>query len=158
MYSADNVCLGATRQQLLNLGDEFLAAVKQAKSKPKRNGSDSVDLAPQLEVLARLFKGVEERLETLESRLDQIAEAICVQNVAKEYYTTQEAAKILGRRPYTVREWCRLARVRAEKALSGRGIDDEWRISHEEIVRIQNEGLLPVTDDCDIRPARRLPR
>ena len=158
MYSANNVCVGATRQQLLALGDEFLAVVNEAKNKPKRNGFGNVDLAPQLDALIRLFKGVEERLESLESRLDQIAEAICVQNTAKEYYTTQEAAKILGRRPYTVREWCRRARVRAEKALSGRGIDEEWRISHEEIIRIQNEGLLPATDDCSIRPARRLPR
>lgn len=64
----------------------------------------------------------------------------------KESYTTKEIAQILGRRPYTVREWARLQRINAFKAMCGRGSEEEWRVSHEELVRIQNDGLLPVPD------------
>lgn len=62
----------------------------------------------------------------------------------KEWYSTHEVAEILAKRPYTVRNWCRMGRVRAEKIESGRGVDGEWRISHEELTRIRNEGLLPL--------------
>ncbi|MAT73486.1 MAG: hypothetical protein CMJ58_28725 [Planctomycetaceae bacterium] len=62
---------------------------------------------------------------------------------SKESYSTQEIASILGRKPYTVREWCRLRRINATKAMCGRGCEEEWRVSHDELVRIQNEGLLP---------------
>jgi hypothetical protein len=44
----------------------------------------------------------------------------------------------------TVREWCRLGRVHAEKKGSGRGRYQSWVISHEELLRIQKEGLLPI--------------
>jgi hypothetical protein len=66
------------------------------------------------------------------------------QEPAKEYYTTAEVAKILGRAEFTVREWCRGGRVWAEKRQCGRGRSREWMISHEELQRIQNEGLLPL--------------
>jgi hypothetical protein len=62
----------------------------------------------------------------------------------KEWYTTQEAALILNRAPWTVRQWCRLRRVQAKKRLCGRGLSAEWMISQQEIHRIQNEGLLPL--------------
>ena len=52
-------------------------------------------------------------------------------------------AAIVERSPYSVREWCRLGRVRAEKRRCGRGTSKEWMISHEELTRIRNEGLLP---------------
>jgi hypothetical protein len=38
---------------------------------------------------------------------------------------------------------CRLGRVRAEKKKSGRGPASEWLISHAELTRVRNEGLLP---------------
>ena len=61
----------------------------------------------------------------------------------KELYNTHEVAKLFGKGTYTVREWCRLARVHAEKAETGRGDQQEWRVSHDEVLRIRNEGLLP---------------
>ena len=39
-----------------------------------------------------------------------------------------------------------LAAIKADKTMCGRGSEIEWRISHEELVRYQNEGLRPVPD------------
>jgi hypothetical protein len=79
------------------------------------------------------------RLEKIESLLASLVE----QRVTKEWYSTAEAAVILRRAEFTVREWCRLGRVRAEKKKSGRGPASEWLISHAELTRVRNEGLLP---------------
>lgn len=62
---------------------------------------------------------------------------------AKEWYTVSEAAKILRKARFTVREWARLGRINAMKRPSGRGKASEWMIAHREIERIQNKGLLP---------------
>ena len=61
----------------------------------------------------------------------------------KEWFSTKEAAEILKRSCFTVREWCRLGRVNAEKRTCGRGTDSEWMLSADEIERIRNYGLLP---------------
>jgi hypothetical protein len=66
------------------------------------------------------------------------------QRTRKDWYTTEEVGEILDRDPYTVREWARLGRIRAEKRAGGRGRAKEWVVSHEELVRIQNHGLLPL--------------
>lgn len=81
-----------------------------------------------------------ERLERIEATLSRL---VC-QKLVKEYYSTSEVAEILERAEFTVREWCRLGRVHAEKRLTGRGNSQEWIIAHEELTRIQNEGLLPL--------------
>jgi excisionase family DNA binding protein len=80
------------------------------------------------------------RLERIESAIKGLLE----RQQAKDWYTTEEAAKALGKSEYTVREWCRLGRVRAEKKGSGRGKYQSWVISHDELLRIQREGLLPL--------------
>jgi hypothetical protein len=64
--------------------------------------------------------------------------------MAKEWYGTEEVARILGKAEFTVREWCRLGRMRAEKRMSGRGAFPAWVISHAELLRYQREGLLPL--------------
>lgn len=81
-----------------------------------------------------------ERLQRIESALH----ALVAQEMVKEYYSTAEVAHILGKAEFTVREWCRLGRVWASKRDCGRGNSKEWIISHEELTRIQNEGLLPL--------------
>jgi len=86
---------------------------------------------PTDELLARLAK-----IETL------LAELVA-QRMIKEWYTTAEVAAILGKAEFTVREWCRLRRVHAEKKRCGRGVASEWIVSHAELTRIRNEGLLP---------------
>jgi excisionase family DNA binding protein len=79
-------------------------------------------------------------------RLERIEEALSVlieQRTVKDWYTTDEVAKILGKAEFTVREWCRNGRIRAEKKGSGRGKYQSWVVSHAELLRFQRNGLLP---------------
>jgi hypothetical protein len=83
---------------------------------------------------------VEERLEYIESLL-----VILVQRqTVKDYYEIEEFAKVVGKSCFTCREWCRLGRIRADKKLSGRGAHARWVVSHQELLRYQREGLLPL--------------
>jgi hypothetical protein len=101
---------------------------------------NGVGYVPQAEDdLAALRDLLLERLDRLEARLDEIAG----QRAGKERYNTAEVAQLLGKAEFTVREWCRLGRVHAQKRQSGRGPAGEWMISHAELDRIRNEGLLP---------------
>jgi hypothetical protein len=84
------------------------------------------------------------RLATIEAMLATLVE----QRTVKDWYSTAEVAAILGKAEFTVREWCRLGRVRAEKKKSGRGPASEWIISHAELTRVRNEGLLPDPRAC----------
>ena len=79
-------------------------------------------------------------MDRIEEKLDAIAE----HPRKKEYYSTAEVAEMLGKRPYTVREWCRLRRIDARKRDVGRGDAEEWDISHEELERYRNHGLRPI--------------
>jgi hypothetical protein len=90
-----------------------------------------------------------ERLERIETQLAILID----RETAKEWYTTHEFARLLGKAEFTVREWCRLGRVRAEKRQSGRGAHPAWVVSHGEVLRYQREGLLP----ADANVTRRHP-
>jgi len=81
-----------------------------------------------------------ERLDKVESLLSELLR----QRTVKEWYTTDEVAEIVGKAEFTVREWCRLGRIRAEKRRSGRGAFPAWVISHQELLRYQRDGLLPL--------------
>jgi hypothetical protein len=87
------------------------------------------------------------RLANIETLLASLVE----QRTVKEWYTTAEVAALLGKAEFTVREWCRLGRVHAQKKPAGRGVAGEWIVSHAELTRIRNEGLLP-----DPRPYRHI--
>ena len=80
-----------------------------------------------------------DRLDRIETLLASLVE----QRTVKEWYSTAEVSRLLGRAEFTVREWCRLGRVHAQKKKSGRGVASEWIISHDELTRVRNEGLLP---------------
>ena len=80
-----------------------------------------------------------ERLERIEAALELLVE----QRTVKDWYSTDEVARLLGKRPFTVREWCRLGRIAAEKRAYRRGKSAEWMISHRELERVRNQGLLP---------------
>ena len=82
---------------------------------------------------------VEDRLEKIENLLVALVE----RQQIREWYTTEQVARLIGRAEFTVREMCRLGRIRAEKKLSGRGAHFQWVVSHDELLRYQREGLLP---------------
>jgi hypothetical protein len=75
------------------------------------------------------------RLERMESVLTLLVE----QRTAKEWYTTADVAKLIGKGEYTVREYCRKGQVDAEKAANGRG----WLISHAALTHLRNFGPTP---------------
>lgn len=57
----------------------------------------------------------------------------------KTWYTAAQAAQILNRNAFTVREWCRDGRIRAIVAPHGNRF--RWMISDDEIHRYFREGL-----------------
>lgn len=77
------------------------------------------------------------------NRIEEFLGILLGRQQPKEWYTTEEVAKLLGKADFTVREWCRLGRVRAQKRQSGRGKFQAWVVSHGELLRFQKEGLLP---------------
>jgi hypothetical protein len=98
----------------------------------------------ELEPIAKRLDLLEERQTRIEALLHELRDLVVSQQTIKEWYTPSEVAQILDRRPYTVQEWCRLQRVNARKRPTGRGDADEWEISHDEVERIRNHGLLPI--------------
>jgi excisionase family DNA binding protein len=94
---------------------------------------------------------------TLSVLFDRIAKietnlALLLQrHTVREFYTTKELAELLGRKEYTVREWCRLGRIVAKKLPGGRGNEGEWRIPHDELLRYQRDGLLPPSRQAAMR-------
>ncbi len=83
-------------------------------------------------------------LQALLRRLDQIEAKLQGEPKAeREYFSVAEAAELLGKASFTVREWCRLERINARKRPSGRGRSLEWMIPAKEIQRIIDQGLLP---------------
>lgn len=83
---------------------------------------------------------VEERLEKIEGML---AILLIERQTIKDFYDIEELAGLVGRERFTVRQWAKHGRIRAEKKLSGRGKYLRWRVSHIELLRYQKEGLLP---------------
>ncbi len=54
---------------------------------------------------------VNERLEKIEAKLDVLVE----RQSLKHWYSTGEFAQLVGKAEFTVRQWCRLGRIRAER-------------------------------------------
>ena len=76
------------------------------------------------------------------SRIEDALQLLLQERVVQESYSTADFAKKCGKAEFTVREWCRLGRIRAEKRPCGRGNSKEWMISHDELERVLAEGLL----------------
>jgi hypothetical protein len=93
-------------------------------------------------------------MSTVEQRLDRIEGAIASfqtmlaalleRETVRDWYTTEQFAGVVGLAEFTVREHCRLGRLNAEKRRSGRGAYCSWVISHQELLRYQQHGLLPL--------------
>ena len=87
-----------------------------------------------LELLARIEK---QNLQIL-ARLDRLEN----NPPQKESWSPEELAVALHRKPFTVREWCRLGRILAEKDKYSR----LWRVPDNEAQRLlAGGGLQPVS-------------
>ncbi len=94
--------------------------------------------------------GIEDKLSRIEAMLQTLVE----RQVVKDWYTTEEFARLTGKAEFTVREWCRLGRINAQKRHSGRGAFAAWVVSHAELQRYGREGLLPPPHARRTFPAR----
>ena len=91
---------------------------------------------PMKEILETLTRIEKQNLEIL-ARLDRLE----CKPPQKESWSPEELAVALHRKPFTVREWCRLGRVPAEKDKYSR----LWRVSDKEAQRLlAGGGLQPV--------------
>jgi hypothetical protein len=88
----------------------------------------------------RLDMNVEERLERIEAMLVVLVD----RQQVREWYSVEEFARAVGKAEFTVREYCRLGRLNAEKRRSGRGAYPQWVLSHDELERYRRHGLLPM--------------
>lgn len=80
------------------------------------------------------------RLERIETKLDKLV----VRDVAKDWYSTADAATRLAKSEYTVREWCRCGQCRADKRKCYRGGKRQWMLPHEELLRLESDGPSPI--------------
>ncbi len=91
--------------------------------------------------------GILVHIDELKNRLakiEDVLQQLVQRQTVKDWYSTDELFRLVGKAEFTVREWCRLGRIRAEKRNSGRGAFPAWVVSHDELLRYQREGLLPV--------------
>jgi hypothetical protein len=92
------------------------------------------------------MRGIEEALVPLIERLDVMIELMArdrerQDDKDRQRFTTAQAAKRLNKSPWTVRRWCVLGQVRAERIRLGRsGNRLEWRIDAAEVNRVAQEG------------------
>ena len=91
------------------------------------------------------MRGIEEAFVAIVERLDLIIEQLTrdrerEEDKDRQRFTTSQAAKRLNKSPWTVREWCRLGQVRAERIKLGRsGNRLEWRINADEVIRVAHD-------------------
>lgn len=104
---------------------------------PRQAGSLDSDRQDEAERQADLDILI--RLASIEAKLD----ALSREKAVRDYYSVEEFAERVGKKKFTVREWCRLGRINAEKRDCGRGNSCEWRISNHERLRYMRDGLLP---------------
>jgi hypothetical protein len=84
-------------------------------------------------------------LDELREMVAEVRDLLLKQKLVKEYYGVGEVAERFQKAEFTVRQWCRLGRINAEKRMTGRGRSTEWVIRHAELMRIEKEGLLPLS-------------
>jgi hypothetical protein len=87
---------------------------------------------------------IQTQIAELRVLLLEVRDAVVSPKENRAAYSVEEAATMLGKSPYSVREWCRLGRINATKRSERRGGAELWSISASEIARYRNEGLLPL--------------
>jgi excisionase family DNA binding protein len=80
-----------------------------------------------------------QRLAAVELQVAEVHSLLLEKKTEKEWYGTDEVAKILGKSDFTVREkWCNQGRIEAVKD----GDTGKWRIPAHELQRLRNGGGL----------------
>ncbi|MBY0232383.1 MAG: helix-turn-helix domain-containing protein [Gemmataceae bacterium] len=131
------------------LGQPLRAAATMLRAGESADWADLADwsLLPELR---RCLDGLPEptaQSEEQDARLARMEDALrslVLRDQAKDHYSTDEFAQMVGKAEYTVREWCRAGRIAAGKRGSGRGSHKGWSIPHQELLRYQRDGLLPL--------------
>lgn len=114
--------------------DDFLKSLYRKVGAHAATPSSDADITGTL--ASTVVSAIDDRMGKLEDRIDASRD--------REAYTTHQASKRLGKSAWTVRRWAELGQIRAEKVLMGRtGRKGEWRISAEEVARIEREGPQP---------------
>ena len=92
-----------------------------------------------LQALAALVRGIDQRIQALQSQVNSLRELLSGQQIVKEWYTTGELASAMQVSAYTVQErWCNQGRIECEKdPNTGR-----WRIPGQEVRRLTAGGNL----------------
>lgn len=94
-------------------------------------------------MMTDIHPGLMAHLSEMNTKLDQLFGLLTGPREDRQSYTVEEVAEKVGKRPYTVREWCREGRINATKRVERRGGAELWSISAAELTRYRNEGLLP---------------
>ncbi len=108
--------------------------------------------------LAEMLSGIRVTLDGLRAEVSALRSERMILPAGpfsgQRFFTVKEAANVLARDEYTVREWCRLGQVNAHKG--GRcGKHAVWRIAVEEIQRYREDGLLPIDPERNTGGHRR---
>jgi len=83
---------------------------------------------------------IEERIEERLGKIENLLVSLIEREQVREWYSVEQFAQLVGRAEFTVREWCRHGRIKAQKKGSGRGAYPSWAISHAELQRFQRDG------------------
>lgn len=94
--------------------------------------------------LFQLIASLQNQLIRIEERLTVVTDNHLPTPSSRKYYGVTEFAKLVNKSEYTVREWCRLYRINAEKCESGHGEYKSWKIPADELARYRDHGLLPL--------------
>lgn len=105
-----------------------LARSELASEREPENPSDEQTGVAQLKTIVDLL-----------TRLLELADANAVREGDRGRFTTEEVAKLLGKRPRTPQKWCRDRQVHSIRLSR----DGTYRLTRKELERIRNEGLLP---------------
>lgn len=122
----------------------------QKQNAPEHTNSEDLHSTVDYLWFAKRFDKLQERLTSLEDALTAIEQNASVADqtntqppMPREYFSVPEFASQVDRTIYTVREWCRLGRILAEKCESGRGDAKIWKIPTDELQRYRDHGLQP---------------
>lgn len=99
---------------------------------------------PECQRLFQLLNDVEQYVSRIEQRLGSVTVGETFAMSVREFYSVSEFAQLVEKSEYTVREWCRLLRVNAEKCDAGHGDSKAWKIPSDELARYRDHGLLPI--------------